>query len=59
MFRTVREYDTDKVSDCKEDIDTLLVFVRDPILFYTCLALMGDLDDDRLAMYRLVSTRQC
>lgn len=31
MFRTVREHDTDKVSDCKEDIDTLLVFVRDSV----------------------------
>ena len=27
MARTVREADEDKVKDCKEDIDTLLVFV--------------------------------
>lgn len=27
MAKTVREVDEDKVRDCKEDIDTLLVFV--------------------------------
>ena len=27
MAKTVREVDEDKVKDCKEDIDTLLVFV--------------------------------
>ena len=28
MARTVRDIDEDKIRDCKEDIDTLLVFVR-------------------------------
>lgn len=28
MVNSVREYDEEKVKDCKEDIDTLLVFVR-------------------------------
>lgn len=28
MARTVRDFDEEKVRDCKEDIDTLLVFVR-------------------------------
>ncbi len=28
MTRTVKEVDEGKVKDCKEDIDTLLVFVR-------------------------------
>ena len=28
MARTVREFDEEKIRDCKEDIDTLLVFVR-------------------------------
>lgn len=27
MVKTVREYDEEKVQDCKEDMDTLLVFV--------------------------------
>ena len=29
MAKTIREVDEDKVRDCKEDIDTLLVFVSD------------------------------
>lgn len=29
MARAVREFDEEKVRDCKEDIDTLLVFVSD------------------------------
>ena len=28
MANAVREYDEERVKDCKEDIDTLLVFVR-------------------------------
>ncbi len=28
LSNTLRQYDQDKVQDCKEDIDTLLVFVR-------------------------------
>lgn len=28
MARTIREVDEDRIRDCKEDIDTLLVFVR-------------------------------
>lgn len=28
MVKTVREADTNKIDDCKDDIDTLLVFVR-------------------------------
>lgn len=28
MTKTVREVDEDKIGDCKDDIDTLLVFVR-------------------------------
>lgn len=28
MAKTVRDIDEDKIRDCKEDIDTLLVFVR-------------------------------
>lgn len=28
MTKTVRDIDEDKIRDCKEDIDTLLVFVR-------------------------------
>ena len=31
MSKTVREYDEEKVQGCKEDMDTLLVFVRIPI----------------------------
>lgn len=33
MDKVVRVADEAKVKDCKEDIDTLLVFVR---LFHTC-----------------------
>ena len=28
MAKTVRDFDEEKIRDCKEDIDTLLVFVR-------------------------------
>ena len=28
MVKTVRDFDEDKIRDTKEDIDTLLVFVR-------------------------------
>ena len=28
LYKTVREADVNKVEDCREDIDTLLVFVR-------------------------------
>ena len=31
MAKTVRETDEEKIRDTKEDIDTLLVFVRLPI----------------------------
>lgn len=27
MSKTLRDYDEEKVKDCKEDVDTLLVFV--------------------------------
>lgn len=27
MAKTVRDFDEEKIRDCKEDIDTLLVFV--------------------------------
>ena len=32
MAKTIREVDEDKVKDYKEDIDTLLVFVRNIFL---------------------------
>ena len=32
MERTVRNYDEERIRDCKDDIDTLLVFVSLPIL---------------------------
>ena len=35
MAKTIRDVDEGKVNDCKEDIDTLLVFVR-PDCFVTC-----------------------
>lgn len=28
MAKTVRDADIDRIADCKEDMDTLLVFVR-------------------------------
>ncbi len=36
MSKTIREVDEDKVKDYKEDIDTLLVFVRYLILLSAC-----------------------
>ena len=34
MAKTIREVDEDKVKDYKEDIDTLLVFVRPSLILY-------------------------
>lgn len=31
MARAIRDFDEEKVKNCKEDVDTLLVFVRDRI----------------------------
>lgn len=51
MVKTVREADTNKVDDCKDDIDTLLVFVSITLLF-------GHLNLNAL-LHRPVSTPQC
>lgn len=41
MDKVVRDYDEEKVKDCKEDIDTLLVFVSIALsVFYPTSALM-------------------
>ena len=40
MAREVREFDEEKVQDCKEDMDTLLVFVSLPPFMFILAALM-------------------
>lgn len=39
MAETVRAYDEEKVKDCKEDVDTLLVFVRHQSSMQHCVEL--------------------
>lgn len=50
MVKTVRDSDTAKITDCKEDIDTLLVFVRVAVIISNV--------DMFLTPHRLVFTRQ-
>ena len=33
MAKAIREFDEEKIKDCKEDIDTLLVFVSEDSSF--------------------------
>ena len=40
LAESVRAYDEEKVKDTKEDIDTLLVFVRDGFIFAVCVELI-------------------
>lgn len=58
MARTVRELDEEKFRDCKEDIDTLLVFVskRHGIALYhlTVLNILG-----RAILRRNICLRVC
>ena len=36
MAKEVRDFDVEKMSDCKDDIDTLLVFVSLSPLYHDC-----------------------
>ena len=42
MAKTVRDFDEERIRDCKEDIDTLLVFVRASAPLHHILTTGGD-----------------